>query len=53
MQDPVKTNYYIITIFTDGKIADFDKIFDILANLREIPLSIMMVGVGDHDFKDL
>lgn len=49
------TNYYVLVLITDGSLDDFalsvEKIIE--ASLLLLPLSIVIVGVGDGDFSQL
>lgn len=44
------TKYFVLLIITDGVIADFQQTKDTLVNASDLPLSILIVGVGDADF---
>merc|ERR1719229_929353 len=43
-------NYVILLIITDGIINDMNKTIDSVVGATELPLSIIIVGVGDADF---
>jgi hypothetical protein len=49
------SNYYVLVLLTDGSLDDFaltvEKIID--ASLLLLPLSIVIVGVGEGDFSQL
>jgi len=44
------TNYFVLLIITDGIITDFEETKATLARICQLPLSIIIVGVGDEDF---
>ena len=43
-------NYVILLIITDGIINDMAQTIDAIVDATELPLSIIIVGVGDADF---
>ena len=43
-------NYTILLIFTDGVITDFDQTVDALVQASSLPLSVVIVGIGNADF---
>jgi len=43
-------NYFILLIITDGIINDMKQTIDAIVGATELPLSIIIVGVGDADF---
>merc|ERR1719474_625005 len=43
-------NYVILLIITDGIINDMKQTIDAIVGATELPLSIIIVGVGDADF---
>jgi hypothetical protein len=45
--------YYILLIITDGNINDFNDTVDEIVRGTALPLSIIIVGVGDEDFKEM
>jgi copine 5/8/9 len=45
--------YYILLIITDGVIMDMADTIDQIVRGSELPLSILIVGVGDADFDDM
>merc|ERR1711887_491620 len=47
-QDP--RNYFVLLIITDGIITDFDATKRAIINASDLPLSIIIVGVGSEDF---
>lgn len=42
--------YQVLLIITDGEIHDMDKTIDLLISASELPLSVIIVGVGNIDF---
>jgi len=42
--------YQVLLILTDGMIDDMDSTIDLLAKCTKIPLSIIIIGVGEEDF---
>ncbi|XP_020246259.1 protein BONZAI 2-like isoform X2 [Asparagus officinalis] len=45
--------YYVLLIVTDGVITDLQETKDALVNASDLPLSILIVGVGGADFKEM
>lgn len=45
--------YYVLMIITDGVINDMDSTIDAIVAASNLPLSIVIVGVGDADFSDM
>jgi len=50
-QDP--SNYFVLLIITDGLITDFEETKALLRNVSMLPMSIIIVGVGDEDFSEM
>jgi copine 5/8/9 len=46
-------SYNILLIITDGVISDMPKTIDEIVRGSELPLSIVIVGVGDADFDSM
>ena len=46
-----KPLYHIMLILTDGDIHDMQKTKDLIVEASTLPLSIIIVGVGDEDFE--
>jgi len=44
------SNYFVVLIITDGIITDFDATKRAIINASDLPLSIIIVGVGSEDF---
>jgi hypothetical protein len=47
------TTYQILLILTDGEIHDMDKTVDLLVENCNLPLSIIIVGVGNAEFSNM
>ncbi|GAB4845798.1 Protein BONZAI 1 [Ancistrocladus abbreviatus] len=45
--------YYILLIITDGVITDLQETKDAIVKASDLPLSILIVGVGGADFKEM
>ena len=45
--------YHILMILTDGVIDDLQDTIDVLVNASLYPLSVIIVGIGDADFKKM
>ena len=45
------TNYFVLLIITDGIITDFDETKRAIIESSSLPLSIIIVGVGNEDFE--
>lgn len=45
--------YQTLLILTDGEIHDMDKTIDLIVSATELPLSIIIVGVGEADFSNM
>lgn len=43
--------YFILLIITDGEITDLDQTKQAIINASKLPMSIIIVGVGEADFK--
>ena len=48
-----ETTYYILLILTDGEITDMNQTIDAVVNASTLPLSIIIVGVGNADFTNM
>lgn len=42
--------YTVLLILTDGAISDYDRSLEQLLMLSRLPLSIIIIGIGDEDF---
>jgi len=47
------SRYYVLTIVTDGIISDMEKTKEAIIDAFDVPLSIIIVGVGSEDFKEM
>ncbi|XVE90162.1 hypothetical protein DITRI_Ditri20bG0055900 [Diplodiscus trichospermus] len=47
------TKYFVLLIITDGVLTDIQETMDALVRASDLPLSILIVGVGDVDFKQM
>ncbi|XP_010546102.1 PREDICTED: protein BONZAI 2-like [Tarenaya hassleriana] len=45
--------YYVLLIITDGVITDLQETKDALVSASDLPLSILIIGVGGADFKEM
>lgn len=43
--------YFILLIITDGEITDLDQTRQAIVNASKLPMTIIIVGVGEADFK--
>ncbi|XP_057439433.1 protein BONZAI 3 [Lotus japonicus] len=47
------TNYYVLLIITDGVVTDLQETVNSLVKASDLPLSILIVGVGNADFTNM
>ncbi|KOM52906.1 hypothetical protein LR48_Vigan09g156500 [Vigna angularis] len=47
------TMYYVLLIITDGVVTDFQETINALVKASDLPLSILIVGVGNADFTSM
>ncbi len=45
--------YHILLLLTDGQIHDIRETIDMIVDYSAKPLSIIIVGVGENDFKGM
>jgi len=45
--------YFVLLILTDGAITDFDETKNAIVNASDLPMSIIIVGVGQEDFSEM
>ncbi|XVF06587.1 hypothetical protein REPUB_Repub06bG0062100 [Reevesia pubescens] len=45
--------YFVLLIITDGVLTDIQETMDALIRASDLPLSILIVGVGNADFKQM
>ncbi|XP_068657753.1 protein BONZAI 1-like [Aristolochia californica] len=48
-----RQKYFILLIITDGVITDLQETKDAIVKATDLPLSILIVGVGGADFKEM
>jgi len=48
-----KMNYNILMILTDGIIDDMDETIDSLVEASFLPISVIIIGIGDADFTNM
>ncbi|XP_047971155.1 protein BONZAI 3-like [Salvia hispanica] len=48
-----QAKYYVLLIITDGVVSDLKETINSVVKASDLPLSILIVGVGDADFKDM
>eukprot|EP00826_Nyctotherus_ovalis_P056715 TRINITY_DN7715_c0_g1_i5.p1 TRINITY_DN7715_c0_g1~~TRINITY_DN7715_c0_g1_i5.p1 ORF type:complete len:618 (+),score=175.02 TRINITY_DN7715_c0_g1_i5:73-1854(+) len=46
-------NYFVLLILTDGQITDTNDTIDEIVRCSELPMSIIIVGVGNRDFSSM
>lgn len=46
-------SYFVLLIITDGQISDMDETTDEIVRCSNLPLSIIITGVGDRNFSDM
>ncbi|XP_063694395.1 copine-3-like isoform X2 [Bolinopsis microptera] len=46
-------DYFILLLLTDGILTDMQQTIHMIIEASELPLSIIIVGVGDADFSDM
>ncbi|RHN78821.1 putative C2 domain, von Willebrand factor, type A, copine, protein BONZAI [Medicago truncatula] len=47
------TKYYVLLIITDGVVTDLQETIDSVVKASDLPLSILIVGVGSADFTSM
>nr|CAB3446716.1 unnamed protein product [Digitaria exilis] len=45
--------YFILLIVTDGVVTDFQETIDAIIKASDLPMSIIVIGVGGADFKEM
>ena len=48
-----KQAYYVLLLLTDGIITDMDQTRDAIVYASGLPMSLIIVGVGNADFSDM
>jgi hypothetical protein len=51
--DPSKISYNILLILSDGQINDMSQTIDVLVDAAKLPLSVIIVGIGNADFSNM
>jgi len=46
-------NFYVLVILTDGCIHDMKETSSLMVQLSYLPVSLIIVGIGDEDFSDM
>ena len=46
-------NYVIFILFTDGGIDDLTETIDVIVRGSKLPLSILIIGLGNEDFSKM
>ena len=47
------SNYFVLLIITDGIIMDFDDTKQALVRASSLPMSVIIVGVGNENFSEM
>ncbi|NWT90102.1 CPNE3 protein, partial [Lanius ludovicianus] len=50
LQQGTAAQYFVLLIITDGEITDLDQTRQAIVNASKLPMSIIIVGVGEADF---
>ncbi|XP_070841681.1 copine-3-like isoform X2 [Chaetodon trifascialis] len=50
LQQTAASQYYVLLIITDGVITDMDETRNAIVNASRLPMSVIIVGVGNADF---
>ena len=45
--------YYVLLLLTDGVLSDMEDTKAAIINASRLPMSVIIVGVGQADFKDM
>jgi hypothetical protein len=53
MKDAPNDPYFVLLILTDGVIHDMEDTKSSIVNASHLPLSIIIVGVGNEDFENM
>ena len=51
--DNKQMNYNIVLLLTDGMINDMQKTVDLIVGANDLPISLIIVGVGNADFSKM
>ncbi|XP_070574853.1 copine-3-like [Ptychodera flava] len=52
-EEPGASQYFILLVMTDGVITDMDQAREAIVYASHLPMSIIIVGVGNADFTDM
>lgn len=50
---PVEKLYHILLILTDGDVHDLPETIDVIVSMSSLPVSIIIVGLGNEDFEKM
>ena len=50
---PVPKLYHILLILTDGDIHDLEETVDTIVSMSHLPLSIIIIGLGNEEFEKM
>ena len=50
---PHQQSYSVLLILTDGCINDMRQTIEVLVSMSDVPISVVIVGVGDADFSSM
>ena len=53
MDNGINNHYYILMILTDGIINDMDATCDVIYDAAFLPLSIIIIGIGNANFTNM
>lgn len=53
LRDPNKLKYYVLLILTDGIITDMQETIDCIVHASHLPISIVIVGIGNANFSNM
>jgi len=53
MNDQKNLNYYVLLVITDGQTDDMDETTKAIIEASKYPISIIIIGVGDGDFRGM
>ena len=53
MDNKLLNLYHVLMILTDGSIHDMRETIDVIVEASLYPLSIVIIGIGDSDFKNM
>ncbi|XP_070574849.1 copine-2-like [Ptychodera flava] len=52
-QQPGASQYYVLLLLTDGVITDMDDAREAIVYASHLPMSLIIVGIGNADFSDM